>query len=43
LQFQVAPRSTDGAVLPITKFERKFREQRLPIHRLTLRKTSPVR
>jgi tRNA (guanine-N7-)-methyltransferase len=43
LQFQVAPRSPDDAVLPVTKFERKFREQSLPIYRLTLRKTSPVR
>ena len=30
-------------VLPLTKFERKFREQGGPIYRLTLRKTSPVR
>jgi tRNA (guanine-N7-)-methyltransferase len=30
-------------VLPLTKFERKFREQGSPIYRLTLRKTSPVR
>jgi tRNA (guanine-N7-)-methyltransferase len=43
LQFQVVPRSPDDAVLPVTKFERKFREQGAPIHRLTLRKTSPVR
>jgi tRNA (guanine-N7-)-methyltransferase len=43
LQFQVVPQSPDGVVLPLTKFERKFREQCLPIHRLTLRKTSPVR
>ena len=42
-QFQVVPRSADDAVLPVTKFERKFRGQNLPIHRLTLRKTSPVR
>lgn len=33
----------DGVVLPLTKFERKFREQHLPIYRLTLRKTSPVK
>ena len=39
LQFQVVPH----AVLPATKFERKFREQGVPIYRLTLRKTSPVR
>jgi tRNA (guanine-N7-)-methyltransferase len=29
--------------LPVSKFERKFREQALPIYRLTLRKTSPVK
>jgi tRNA (guanine-N7-)-methyltransferase len=33
----------DDAVLPSTKFERRFREQGVPIHRLTLRKTSPVK
>jgi tRNA (guanine-N7-)-methyltransferase len=33
----------DDAVLPITKFERRFREQGVPIYRLTLRKTSPVK
>src|SRR4029079_8937296 len=43
LQFQVVPRSPDDAILPVTKFERKFRGQSLPIYRLTLRKTSPVR
>ena len=43
LQFQVVPLSPDDAVLPVTKFERKFREQGAPIYRLTLRKTSPVR
>ena len=43
LQFQVLPRSPDDAVLPVTKFERKFHEQDAPIYRLTLRKTSPVR
>jgi tRNA (guanine-N7-)-methyltransferase len=42
-QFQVAPQSSDDPVLPVTKFERKFREQGAPIYRLTLRKTSPVR
>ena len=42
LQFQTVAPSLD-AVLPITKFERKFREQEAPIYRLTLRKTSPVR
>jgi tRNA (guanine-N7-)-methyltransferase len=43
LQFQVVPRSPDDAVLALTKFERKFREEGAPIYRLTLRKTSPVR
>ena len=33
----------DRVVLPLTKFERKFLEQGLPIYRLTLRKTSPVK
>ena len=33
----------DDAVLPSTKFENRFREQGVPIHRLTLRKTSPVK
>ncbi|MGC1323530.1 MAG: tRNA (guanosine(46)-N7)-methyltransferase TrmB [Candidatus Udaeobacter sp.] len=42
-QFQVVPRSTDDAVLPVSKFEGKFRKQGAPIHRLTLRKTSPVK
>ena len=31
------------AVLPVTKFEKKFCEQGAPIYRLMLRKTSPVR
>ena len=43
LQFQVVPSSRDDAGLPVSKFERKFREQGGPIYRLTLRKTSPVR
>jgi tRNA (guanine-N7-)-methyltransferase len=42
-QFQVVPQSPGDAVLPITKFERRFREQGAPIYRLTLRKTSPVK
>jgi tRNA (guanine-N7-)-methyltransferase len=42
-QFQAVPLSLDDAVLPVTKFERKFRDQGAPIYRLTLRKTSPVR
>lgn len=33
----------DGVGRPLTKFERRFREQDLPIYRLTLRKTSPVK
>ena len=36
-QFRVVP-SPDGAVLPVTKFERKFRKQGVPIYRLTLRR-----
>ena len=43
LQFQVVPESPDESVLPLSKFERKFRDQGAPIYRLTLRKTSPVR
>ena len=43
LQFQVLRASADESVLPITKFERKFRDQGAPIYWLTLRKTSPVR
>jgi tRNA (guanine-N7-)-methyltransferase len=42
-QFQVVPLSSDDAVLPVTKFEGKFREQGVPIYRLTLRKTLPVK
>ncbi len=42
LQFEVLPRSPDDAVLPVTKFEKKFRKQGAPIYRVTLRKTSPV-
>jgi tRNA (guanine-N7-)-methyltransferase len=33
----------DANIFPLSKFERKFREQGAPIYRLTLRKTSPVR
>jgi tRNA (guanine-N7-)-methyltransferase len=43
LQFEVVPTFPDESVLPITKFERKFRDQGAPIYWLTLRKTSPVR
>jgi tRNA (guanine-N7-)-methyltransferase len=43
LQFQVLPQSLDDFVLPVSKFERKFRDQGAPIYRLTLRKISPVR
>ena len=42
-QFQVVTPAPDDAVLPVTKFERKFREEGAPIYRLALRKTSPVR
>jgi tRNA (guanine-N7-)-methyltransferase len=41
LQFEVV--DLDGVGLPLTKFERKFRDQGMPIYRLTLRKTSPVK
>ncbi len=41
-EFEIVPRSRDEVILPLTKFERKFREQGLPIYRLTLRKTSSV-
>jgi tRNA (guanine-N7-)-methyltransferase len=43
LQFQVVPQSPDDSLFPVTKFERKFRQQGVPIYRLTLRKTSPLR
>ena len=43
LQFQAVPPSRDDAVLPATKFERKFHEHNAPIYRLTLRKISAVR
>jgi tRNA (guanine-N7-)-methyltransferase len=43
LHFQVVLPSPDDAVFPVTKFEKKFRDQGAPIYRLTLRKTSPVR
>jgi len=43
LQFQVVPASLDESVLPLTRFEGKFRDEGAPIYRLTLRKTSPVR
>ena len=33
----------DEGPLPTTKFERRFRDQGLPIYRLSLRKVSPVR
>jgi tRNA (guanine-N7-)-methyltransferase len=42
-QFQVVPLSPDDAILPITKFEKRFCDQSVPIYRLTLRKTLPVR
>jgi tRNA (guanine-N7-)-methyltransferase len=42
LQFEVVPWSLDDSAFPVTKFERKFREQGAPIYRLLLRKTSPL-
>lgn len=41
-QFEVEPQLPNDFVFPVTKFERKFRDQSAPIYRLTLRKTSPV-
>jgi len=38
--FAIVPNSTSA--LPVTKFERGFRERGVPIHRLELRKVSPV-
>ena len=43
MQFKVVPPSPDDSLFPVTKFERKFREQGAPIYRLTLRKTSLVK
>ena len=43
LQFQTVPQSPDDFIFPVTKFERKFRDRGVPIHRLALRKVSPVR
>jgi len=43
VQFQTMPQSPEDFVFPVTKFERKFRDQGVPIYRLTLRKVSPVR
>jgi tRNA (guanine-N7-)-methyltransferase len=43
LRFQAVPQSPDDSLFPVTKFERKFRDQGAPIYRLMLRKTSPVR
>jgi tRNA G46 methylase TrmB len=42
MQFQIVPPSPETSFLPLTKFERKFREEGAPIYRVTLRKTSPV-
>jgi len=41
VEFQVV--DLDDVALPLTKVERKFRAQSAPIHRLALRKTSPVK
>jgi tRNA (guanine-N7-)-methyltransferase len=38
----VCPGTCSTADFPSTKFERKFREQGMPIYRLALRKVSPV-
>lgn len=43
LQFQTVSQLPDESFFPVTKFERKFRDQGAQIYRLTLRKTSPVR
>lgn len=40
-EFEVA--DLDDVVFPLTKFERRFREKGMPVYRLTLRKTSPVK
>jgi tRNA (guanine-N7-)-methyltransferase len=42
-EFEIVPRSRDEVLIPSTKFERRFCEQGIPIYRLTLRKTSPVK
>jgi tRNA (guanine-N7-)-methyltransferase len=42
-RFEAVPRTRDDAVLPLTKFEGTFRQQGVPIYRLTLRKTSLVK
>ena len=36
------PVGVDDVDLPLTKFERKFQQHAVPIHRLALRKVSPV-
>ncbi len=42
-QFEIVPSSWNDCVLPRTKFESRFRQQGVPIYRLTLRKISPVK
>ena len=42
-QFEIVPSSRNDCVLPRTKFESRFRQQGVPIYRLTLRKISPVK
>ena len=42
-QFEIVPPSRNDVVLPSTKFERRFRQQGVPIYRLRLRKISPVK
>jgi tRNA (guanine-N7-)-methyltransferase len=43
LRFESVTRSPEDRVFPVTKFERIFRNQGLPIYRIALRKISPVR
>jgi tRNA (guanine-N7-)-methyltransferase len=42
-QFEIVPSSPNDMVFPLTKFERGFQQQGVPIYRLTLRKISPVK
>ena len=41
-RFEIVPSSRKDRVLPPTRFENRFRQQGVPIYRLTLRKISPV-
>ena len=42
-RFEIVPWSPNDVVFPLTKFERVFRQQGVPIYRLTLRKVSPIK